>query len=85
VSTGQAVNDLEPYLGAWAHLLVAAADRASAFHSHPVEQVSLPGGPRIVFQIMFPAAGTYGVWAQFQRRGRVLTLPFILDVAPSQR
>jgi hypothetical protein len=78
--TGAPVRDLEPYLGAWGHLLVVAADRSSGFHSHPVDQVSTPGGPMIVFQLMFPRAGTYRLWAQFQRGGQTLTVPFTVDV-----
>jgi hypothetical protein len=33
------------------------------------------------FQCQFPAGGTYKAWAQFQRAGRVLTVPFTFEVA----
>src|SRR5258707_1969340 len=28
-------NDLEPYLGAWAHIMILSADRQEFIHAHP--------------------------------------------------
>ena len=79
-ATGAPVADLEPYLGATGHLLVASADMSVVFHSHPVAAVSSRSGPTVVFQVVFPRPGTYRMWAQFQRRGRVSTVPFTTTV-----
>jgi hypothetical protein len=84
-STGRVVSDLQQYLGAWGHLVVVSADRAVAFHSHPVDAVSSAGGPTVVFQLLFPTAGTYRMWAQFQRHDQVLTVPFTIVARPAQR
>jgi len=46
-----------------------SADLAIAAHSHPVADMSAQGGPTVVFQMLFPRAGDYKVWVQFQRRG----------------
>jgi hypothetical protein len=81
--TGRPVEDLEPYLGATGHLLIASADLEIAAHSHPVAAISSAGGPTIVFQTLFPRAGIYRMWMQFQRRGEVCTVPFTVSVAPS--
>jgi len=80
-STGRPVDDLEPYLGATGHLLLASDDLEIAAHSHPVAEVSTSGGPTIVFQVLFPRVATYKMWLQFQRRGEVMTVPFTVPVA----
>ena len=79
-STDRPVEDLEPYLGATGHLLVFSADMSVVFHSHPVAAVSSRSGPTVVFQVLFPRPATYRMWAQFQRRGRVSTVPFTTTV-----
>ena len=78
--TGAPVTDLEPYLGAAGHLLLASADLAVAAHSHPIAEISQAGGPTVVFQWLFPRAGDYRMWVQFQRRGEVLTASFTVPV-----
>jgi hypothetical protein len=79
-ATGAPATDLEPYLGATGHLLLASADLAIAFHAHPVAEISAHAGPTVVFQVLFPRAGAYRLWAQFQRRGEVLTSSFTVPV-----
>ena len=72
--TGAPVTDLEPYLGAPAHMLIVRRDLSDAVHEHPEEQ--LTGGPTVSFHPVMPAAGDYKLWIQFQRQGRVFTFPF---------
>ena len=72
--TGAPVTDLEPYLGAPAHMLIVRRDLSDAVHEHPEEQ--LTGGPTVSFHPVIPAAGDYKLWIQFQRQGRVFTFPF---------
>ena len=78
--TGEPVTDLEPFLGADGHLLLASADLTVAVHAHPIVELSSAGGPTVVFQVLFPRSGTYRIWAQFQRHGQVLTAPFTIVV-----
>ncbi len=85
--TGEPVRDLEPYLGAWGHTLILNADQSEYLHSHPTEMLpdnvapaTLRGGPKVEFQTMFPAAGNYRIWTQFQRAGRVTTVVFTVRV-----
>jgi hypothetical protein len=85
--TGEQVRDLEPYLGAWGHTLVLNADQSEYLHSHPtemlpgnVEHSTLRGGPEVEFKTVFPSAGNYRIWTQFQRAGRVTTVFFTLRV-----
>jgi hypothetical protein len=83
-STGAPVIDLQPYLGAAGHLLLVSADLAIASHSHPVAEITKPGGPTVVFQMIFPRAGDYRMWVQFQRHGEVLTSSFTVPVEAGQ-
>jgi hypothetical protein len=71
-------DGLEPYLGAWGHMLAASADLIDMLHAHPAWEEA---GPRIQFNIIFPRPGPHRVWVQFQRRGVVNTAAFTLDVA----
>jgi hypothetical protein len=73
------VTDLEPYLGAPAHLLIVNMDLTSAIHGHPEEASS---GPSVTLEPVLPLPGAYKLWVQFQRRGRVITVPFVIEAAP---
>lgn len=77
--SGTPVGDLEPYLGASAHLLIVAVDLTEAVHAHPVEAGP---GPAIAFAPLVPRPGRYKVWIQFQRAGRVSTAAFVIEVPP---
>lgn len=85
-ATGAPVSDLEPYLGAAAHLLVVSADLTEAIHGHPTENASRVGqdvagqGAAMTFEPLIPRAGVYKVWIQFQRGGRVSTAAFVIAV-----
>ncbi len=69
---------LQPYLGAWGHLLAASEDTIDLLHSHPF---LADGGPRVQFDLIFPRAVPYRIWVQFQRAGVVNTAVFTLPVA----
>jgi hypothetical protein len=81
--TGDPIADLEPYLGAWGHMLLSSADQSDIVHSHPLIQETDAGGPAITFQTLFARPGWYRVWTQVQRRGRLLTFGFTVRVAES--
>ena len=69
---------IEPYLGAWGHMLAASNDLIDLIHSHP----SLAdGGPQTQFDVYFPREATYRVWVQFQRLGKVNTVVFTVPVS----
>lgn len=93
------VNDLEPYLGAWAHIMLVSADRETFIHAHPLEgpqsaepafthvHTAPPAGPS-PFTIStitgFRNPGMYKLWFQFQRNGRVSTVAWVLRVLPRE-
>jgi hypothetical protein len=68
---------LEPYIGAWAHLLAVSNDLVDTIHSHPF---IADGGPSMQFNLFFPREATYRIWVQFQRKGVVNTVSFTLPV-----
>jgi Heavy metal binding domain len=72
-------DGLEKYLGSWSHLLAVSDDLVDAMHAHPF---LADGGPQVQFNLIFPRARTYRMWAQFQRNGVVNTVVF--DVAVSE-
>jgi hypothetical protein len=88
--TGAPVQDLEPYLGAWGHTLILNPDQTEYLHSHPTEMLPggperahLRGGPDVEFGAMFPEAGNYRIWTQFQRAGKIITASFTIRVQPA--
>ena len=76
-ASGAPVTDLEPYLGASAHLLIVPADLTEAIHGHPTEDGR---GPGLSFAPLLPRPGSYKLWIQFQRSGRVSTASFAILV-----
>jgi hypothetical protein len=85
-ATGEPVIDLQPYLGAFGHLLVVREGVTAWVHSHPVDGDALirsprsRGGPKLSFMAWFTGPGRYRAWAQFMRDGQVHTIPFTFDV-----
>jgi len=72
------VNDLEPYLGAVGHVVILSADAEEYLHVHPTDEKST--GPEAKFATRFPHAGTYKIWGQFKHSGKVITVPYVVDV-----
>jgi Heavy metal binding domain len=70
-------DGLEPYLGAWGHMLAASGDLIDLMHAHPAWE---EGGPRIQFNVIFPRPGLHRIWVQFQRLSVVNTVAFDLQV-----
>jgi hypothetical protein len=69
---------LEPYIGAWAHMLAVSADLIDTIHEHPF---LADGGPHMQFNLFFPRESMYRVWIQFQRKGVVNTVAFTVPVS----
>jgi hypothetical protein len=70
-------DGIEKYIGAWGHLLVVSDDLVDAIHTHPF---LADGGATEQFNVIFPRARTYRMWAQFQRQGVVNTVAFSMPV-----
>ncbi|GAB2687651.1 hypothetical protein GCM10027018_07830 [Paenibacillus thermoaerophilus] len=76
--TKEAITDLEPYLGAVGHVVILSENTEQYLHVHPIDEKAQ--GPEAKFATTFPNNGLYKIWAQFQRDGKVLTVPFVVEV-----
>lgn len=76
--TKEPLTDLEQYLGAVGHVVILSEDTEDYLHVHPVEEKAK--GPEAKFVTNFPSKGTYKIWGQFQRDGKVFTVPFVVQV-----
>ncbi|MEO3886687.1 hypothetical protein [Nonomuraea sp. B5E05] len=78
---GKPVPDLQPYLGAYGHLVALRARDLAYLHVHPDGE---PGdgktkaGPEIVFYAEVPSTGDYRLFLDFQHKGKVRTADFTL-------
>jgi hypothetical protein len=78
---GVPVTDLQPYLGAYGHLVALRQGDLAYLHVHPD---GAPGdgrtapGPRVIFYAEVPSAGTYRLYLDFQHGGAVHTAEFTL-------
>lgn len=71
---GQPINDLEPYLGSYGHLVALHASELAYSHVHPIS--ADPAGGAITFNAELGDRGTYRLFLQFQTHGRVHTVAF---------
>ncbi|TFC06406.1 heavy-metal-associated domain-containing protein [Cryobacterium mannosilyticum] len=83
---GEPVTTLEPYLGAFGHLVALREGDLAFLHVHAEGQdpkVGETAGPEIVFAAEAPTAGRYLLYLDFQVNGEVHTAEFVLDAARS--
>ncbi|RKN41110.1 hypothetical protein [Micromonospora endolithica] len=79
---GAPVTDLEPYLGAYGHLVALRRGDLAYLHVHPDGS---PGdgrtrpGPEVTFLAEVPSAGTYRLYLDFRHGGRVRTAEFTVN------
>jgi hypothetical protein len=83
--SGEPVTNLQRYLGAFGHAMMLSENMVEHVHAHPEEMlegtaVTEGGGPDLVFHALFPRAGHYRVWVQFQRNDVLSTVPFTVRV-----
>ncbi|MEU0021743.1 hypothetical protein [Streptomyces rochei] len=76
---GKPVTDLQPYLGAYGHLVALRSGDLAYLHVHPNGE---PGdgttepGPAISFTATAPSAGTYRLFLDFKHEGEIRTAAF---------
>lgn len=74
---GKPVTDLQPYLGAYAHLVALRASDLAYLHVHPEGEVGkTPPGPDVAFHAQAPSAGDYRLYLDFKHGGVVRTAEF---------
>jgi P-type Cu+ transporter len=91
-TSGQPIDDLQPFLAAAGHVVVMRSDGATFAHEHAeVEDdqgrpvFAMPGqtfGPELDVHAEFDAPGIYQLWGQFRLAdGEVLTVPFTVEAS----
>ncbi|MFF2234540.1 hypothetical protein [Streptomyces anulatus] len=76
---GKPVTDLQPYLGAYGHLVALRAGDLAYLHVHPNGE---PGdgrtkpGPEVSFTATAPSRGAYRLFLDFRHEGKVRTAAF---------
>ncbi|ERB51215.1 hypothetical protein N806_08395 [Rhodococcus sp. P27] len=83
---GAPVTDLDPYLGAYGHLVALRTGDLAYLHVHPEGEpgdgVTSPG-PDVSFHAQAPSEGTYRLFLDFQHEGVVRTAEFTVDAGTS--
>jgi hypothetical protein len=84
---GVPVTDVQPWLEMAGHLIARSADGAIYGHIHAAEPLptaetltTIRYGPDIRFVYTFPQPGRYQLWGQFQRAGKIVTVPLVVEV-----
>jgi hypothetical protein len=81
---GHPVTDLQPYLGAYGHLVAIRDGDLAYAHVHPAGE---PGdrrtrpGPTVTFHTEVPRAGTYRLFLDFQHQETVHNVALTVPVA----
>jgi hypothetical protein len=84
---GRPVTDLQPYLGAFGHLVVLRDGDLAYLHAHPLDEAggAPPApGPHIRFATTAPSAGSYRLFLDFKHDGVVRTAAFTVDAHPHE-
>jgi hypothetical protein len=85
-SDGRPVTDLQPYLGAYGHLVALRGGDLAYLHVHPDGEPGdgrTPAGPEVTFYAEVPSAGMYRLYLDFQHNGQVRTAEFTVDAGGS--
>ena len=81
---GAAPIELQPYLGAFGHLVALRDGDLAYLHVHAegdAPDAGSTGGPAIAFMAVAPTPDRYRLYLDFQVDGQVYTAEFILDAA----
>ncbi|WP_340375602.1 hypothetical protein U5640_10960 [Streptomyces sp. SS7] len=75
---GRPVTALQPYLGAYGHLVALRAGDLAYLHVHPHDEATAgrTSGPDVSFAATTPGAGTYRLFLDFEAAGTVHTAAF---------
>ncbi|MBV7706775.1 MULTISPECIES: hypothetical protein [Nocardia] len=83
---GRPVTDLQPYLGAYGHLVALRGNDLSYLHVHPEGEVgSTPAGPRVAFHAQAPSTGAFRLYLDFAHGGAVHTAEFTAEAVTGQQ
>lgn len=79
---GKPVTDLQPYLGAYGHLVALRSGDLAYLHVHPNGEPgdgTTESGPEVSFTATAPSAGSYRLFLDFKHGGVVRTAAFTVE------
>lgn len=86
---GNPVTDLQPVMGAYAHLVGFSADGQSVLHAHPegdeITNFDARGGPKLRFHVEPEQSGPAQFYLQVKRGGQDIYFPIGQVIKPSAR
>lgn len=86
---GNPVTDLEPVLGAFAHMTGFSGDGRTLIHTHPMGaepgQPSDRSGPTLRFHVKPEVSGNTQFYLQVKRQGQEVTAPFGQYIRPPEK
>jgi hypothetical protein len=85
---GAQLRDLQPYLGAYGHLVALRAADLGYLHVHPLGEPgdgTTAAGPEVKFAVEVPTPGRYRLFLDFQHGGTVRTAEFTVDTAGAEQ
>jgi hypothetical protein len=74
-------TDIEPYLGATAHIAMISKDDKHFMHIHPKSHRDLP----IYAETRIQKQGAYRIWVEFKTHGKVHTADFTVNVSEGKQ
>ncbi|WP_193607742.1 hypothetical protein [Nocardioides lijunqiniae] len=84
---GVPVTDLQPYLGAYGHLVALREGDLAYLHVHPSGEPgdgTTQAGPEVDFGVEVPSEGAYQLYLDFRHDGVVRTAHLTLPAGPGQ-
>jgi len=83
---GAPFSNLEPVMGAFAHLVGFYEDYETVLHAHPMgsepKDTTARGGPELMFHLAPEKSGFIKLFAQFKIGGKDVFVPFGIHVSP---
>ncbi len=79
-SSGSPVTSLETYLGQYGHLAVIHEDKRSYVHVHPTPATTKQEQGQLGFEATLPRPGKYKMYLQFQDKGRLQVVQYVVEV-----
>ncbi|MET7714447.1 hypothetical protein [Streptomyces sp. NPDC005407] len=83
---GRPVTDLQPYLGAYGHLVALRSGDLAYLHVHPNDEAdddTTKPGPVVSFTATAPSSGAYRLFLDFKHNGTVRTAAFTVRAGTS--
>ena len=80
--SGKPVTDLQPYLGAYGHLVALREKDLAYLHVHPGGKPK--AGPNVVFYAEVPSGGRYHLFFDFRHEDVVRTADFVVKTGPGE-